>query len=212
MELKALIFDLDGTLLDSGGLWTDIDRRFLGARGFAVPDDYQSAVALMSPLQAAEYTIKRFGLNKKPEELAQEFHDMAVDAYRNEIGLFEGAGEYVKAVKKAGMKTALATASPPEFYRPALERCGIMELFDLCVCSSGSLYKGVPEFYRYVAEKLGVDCAQCEVYDDVYKNIAAAKDAGMKTCFIRNETFNTGLGDTAKADRIISSFTELIRY
>ena len=210
MELKALIFDLDGTLLDSGGMWTDIDRRFLGARGFAVPDDYQSAVALMSPLQAAEYTIKRFGFNEKPEELAEEFHDMAVDAYRNEISLFDGAGEYVNMVKKTGVKVALATASPPEFYGPALERCGILEKFDLCVCSSGSLYKGVPEFYHYVAGKLGVDCTQCEVYDDVYKNIAAAKDAGMKTCFIKNESFNTELADMAKADRIISSFTELL--
>ena len=210
MAIEACIFDLDGTLLDSAELWSDIDRQFLGKRGFAVPEDYQSAVALMTPEQSAEYTIRRFGLSDTPEQLAREIGELALRAYRETIGLLPGAERYVRECRAKGLKIALATASPPEFYIPALRRCGIYDLFDLCLCSSGSLFKGDPEFYRIVADGLGVRCSRCEVYDDVYANIIAAADAGMKTCFLSNNLFNYGIDSFPRADRIITSFLELL--
>ena len=61
-KFDGVIFDLDGTLLDSVGLWADIDREFLGSYGFSVPDDYMDAVMSLTFRETAEYTIRRFGL------------------------------------------------------------------------------------------------------------------------------------------------------
>ena len=74
---KAAIFDLDGTLLDSMGVWDQVDIDFLAKRGIEVPADYMGKVAAMQFRQIAEYTIARFGLPDTPEALMQEWDDMA---------------------------------------------------------------------------------------------------------------------------------------
>ena len=74
---KAAIFDLDGTLLDSMGVWDQVDIDFLNKRGIEVPPDYMTKVSAMQFRQIAEYTIARFGLTDTPEELMQEWDDMA---------------------------------------------------------------------------------------------------------------------------------------
>ena len=78
---KGAIFDMDGTLLDSMWVWRQIDVDFLGRRGFEVPSDYLEMITPMGYCRAAEYTIERFGLNEKPEDLIQEWHGMAAEAY-----------------------------------------------------------------------------------------------------------------------------------
>ncbi len=78
---KAAIFDLDGTLLDSMGVWDQVDIDFLGKRGIEVPDDYMTTVSSMQFRQIAEYTIKRFDLDDTPEDLMNEWTEMATHAY-----------------------------------------------------------------------------------------------------------------------------------
>ncbi|MDN6802564.1 MAG: HAD hydrolase-like protein, partial [Bifidobacterium mongoliense] len=77
---KGAIFDLDGTLLDSMGVWDQVDADFLHARGFAVPDDYGAKVAAMEFRQIAEYTIHRFQLDDTPEALMAEWNSRAAHA------------------------------------------------------------------------------------------------------------------------------------
>ena len=84
-QYKGAIFDLDGTLLDSMWVWDDIDVAFLKKRGLEVPPDYQEAITPLGFLEAARYTIRRFGFPETPEELIQEWHQMAVDAYTYEV-------------------------------------------------------------------------------------------------------------------------------
>ena len=74
---KGAIFDLDGTLLDSMGVWDQVDVDFLAKRGIEVPDDYMQKVAAMQFRQIAEYTIARFGLSDTPEALMEEWDHMA---------------------------------------------------------------------------------------------------------------------------------------
>ena len=84
---KAAIFDLDGTLLDSMGVWDQVDIDFLGKRGIEVPPDYMIKVSSMQFQQIAEYTIARFGLKDTPEELMQEWDDMARMASAKSVGM-----------------------------------------------------------------------------------------------------------------------------
>lgn len=77
-KAKGLIFDLDGTIIDSSWVWDMVDIKFLGDRGFQVPEDYVETISPMGAENAAVYTIERFGLYKeRPEDLVREWFDMA---------------------------------------------------------------------------------------------------------------------------------------
>ena len=100
IKKKGAIFDMDGTLLDSMWVWRQIDVDFLGRRGFEVPSDYLEMITPMGYYRAAEYTIERFGLNEKPEDLIQEWHGMAAEAYAKKVELKSHAKEYLLKLKK----------------------------------------------------------------------------------------------------------------
>ena len=81
-NFKGAIFDMDGTLLDSMGLWSDIDREFLAKRGIDVPSDYLQAVIYLGAMGTALYTIDRFNLSDTPEGLIAEWNSMAAEKYK----------------------------------------------------------------------------------------------------------------------------------
>ena len=99
---KGAIFDMDGTLLDSMWVWKQIDIDFLGKRGFEVPDDYLEMITPMGYQRAAEYTIARFGLDEKPEDLIEEWYQMAAEAYAERVMLKPHVKEYLEALKQSG--------------------------------------------------------------------------------------------------------------
>ena len=103
MDIRAAFFDLDGTLLDSIGMWAEIDRRSLGRRGIAVPEDYQKAVSVMRIHEAARYTVERFGLPEDPQDLEREWMDMARREYAHNVPLKPGAREYLNALRAQGV-------------------------------------------------------------------------------------------------------------
>mgnify|MGYP001239086038 CR=1 FL=1 len=110
---KGSIFDLDGTLLDSMGVWDQVDIDFLSKRGIDVPDDYMTKVAAMQFRQIAEYTIARFDLSDTPEELMDEWDHMARVMYSTVVEAKPYAREYLAQLKGSGAKLAVATSLPP---------------------------------------------------------------------------------------------------
>ena len=127
----AAIFDMDGTILDSLGVWEKIDNDFLEKkRGIAVPPDYVHAISAMSFEEIARYTIQRFNLSESPEALMREWTDMAEHEYANNIKIKPYVKEYIQKIKAMGKKIALCTSSPKSFYEPAVKNNGIYDLFE----------------------------------------------------------------------------------
>ena len=176
----AAVFDLDGTLLDSLGMWESLDVVFLKKRGIAAPLDYPAAVGTMAFRQAAEYTVRRFGLAETPEELIREWDSLAAGAYENTIPLKPGAKEFLLSLKAAGKKMGVATALPPRLYGPALVRNGVWGLFDaFASVEEVGRSKDFPDIYLLAAEKLRVPPCRCVAFEDMLPGVLGAKAAGM---------------------------------
>lgn len=179
---KAAIFDLDGTLLDSMGVWSQIDVDFLARRGFAVPQDYTATVAPMEFRQIADYTIARFGLDETAEAVMAEWDAMAREAYAHAVQAKPGAMEYLRDLKKAGVRLGVATTLTRGLREPALRHTGLFDLFDDIISpdEAGCPGKSRPDVYLLEAGRLGVEPADCIVFEDLLVAIRSAKSAGMR--------------------------------
>ena len=154
-DIKAVLFDLDGTLLDSMYVWQYVDEEFLRRRGITPPDDYGRQCSHRSFYETALYTIDLFNLPETPEQLMQEWTDLAIDEYRHNVKLKPFARETVELALKNGYKTAVCT-----------------------VFGKGKQY---PDIYLDTAKTLGVPPENCIMLDDVSASLKAARQAGMMT-------------------------------
>jgi len=207
---KGAIFDLDGTLWDSMDVWENVDRAFLGKRGIALPDDYMQIITTLSFRAAADYTIERFGLNERPEDLMQEWHDMAMDAYHNHVPLKEGAKEYLYWLKDQGVLLGVATAAEDELFIPALKRCGMYDLFDhITTLKEVKRGKGFPDIYEKAAEKMGLNPCECVVFEDIAAGIRGAKSGGFMAVGIYDDhAVDDHEEMKQRADAFLMSFNE----
>ncbi len=210
--MKGAIFDLDGTLLDSMGVWRQIDVDFLGKRGYEVPEDYLKAITAKTFQTAAEYTIERFGLKETVEDIIAEWFSMAVHAYTYEVQLKPFVREYLDKLKGRGVKIAAATSSDVRLFEPCLKHHGIYELFDgFCVTSEAARPKGYPDVYQLAASRIGVQDADCVVFEDILKGVEGAKMGGFFAVGVEDE-HSAYEKDAIKAvcDCYIHSFSELL--
>ena len=177
---KGAIFDLDGTLLDSMGVWDQVDIDFLSKRGIDVPDDYMTKVAAMQFRQIAEYTIARFSLTDTPEELMDEWDHMARVMYATVVEAKPYAREYLAQLKESGAKLAVATSLPPMLREPAMKHVGIFGYFDevVSVDDAGDVGKDQPDVYLLAASRL----------EDLLIGMRSAKSVGMKVWAMHDDS------------------------
>lgn len=211
---KAAIFDLDGTLLDSMGVWDQVDIDFLAKRGIEVPADYMGKVAAMQFRQIAEYTIARFGLPDTPEALMQEWDDMARVAYSTVVEAKPHAVEYLSYLKRSGAKLAVATSLPPALREPAMKHVGIFDYFDqiVSVDDANNVGKDRPDVFLLAAGRLGVVPEQCTVFEDLLVAMRSAKSVGMRVWAIHDDSSDGDWPDICGlADGVLFDFSEVPR-
>ena len=213
LDFDAAVFDMDGTIIDSLGIWDKIDREFLEVkRNIPIPSDYVEKIAHMSFRETAEYTKNRFNLSETPEELMQEWTEMAKYEYAHNIKLKPYAREYIELLKKEGKKVILCTSSPEIFFAPVLKNNGIYNLFDefTNTCEAG-VGKSQPAVYLLAAKKAGVKPERCLVFEDILSAAESAKRAGMLVCGVYDERSRENRAQLKKlCDIYIDSFKELL--
>jgi len=186
---KAYIFDLDGTLLDSMGVWAQIDVDFLAKRGIAVPSDYMNAISSMSFRETAAYTIKRFALPDSVDGLMREWNDMAAYTYGSTVRMKPYAKEYLMTLREYGAKLAVATSLSAELCAPVLRNNGIDNFFDvICRTDETGYGKSRPDVFLLAAQKIGAAPGDCLVFEDILAAVKSAKNAGMSVCAVYDKS------------------------
>lgn len=208
---QAVIFDLDGTLVDSMWMWGDIDREFLGRYGMECPPDLQKAIEGMSFSETADYFKKRFDLPLTTEEMKGIWTEMSLDKYRREVPLKAGVREFLELLKIRGIAMGIATSNGREMVEAVLQALDIRSYFQVvataCEVAAG---KPAPDIYLKVAEHLSVQPHKCLVFEDVPAGILAGKRAGMATCAVE-DAFSASMREEkqALADYYINDYFEI---
>lgn len=186
-NIKAVIFDLDGSLVDSMWIWRQIDIEYLGKFGIALPDNLQKEIEGMSFTETAEYFKERFDLPCTVEEIKQAWNTMSYEKYVKEVPLKEGVGELLCYAKENDIALGIATSNsayPVEALLDALQiRHYFSSVMTACDAKKG---KPAPDIYLMAAEELCVEPAQCLVFEDITAGIMAGKTAGMRVCAVQD--------------------------
>lgn len=186
-DVRAVIFDLDGSLVDSMWLWRAIDIEYLGRFGIGLPDDLQNSIEGMSFHETAVYFKNVFALPDSLEQIKADWNRMAWDKYAREVPLKPGADGFLSACKAEGIKLGIATSNSRELVENIAQAQGLRAYFD-CILTGCDVGRGkpAPDIYLETARRLEVEPGQCLVFEDVPAGIQAGKNAGMRVCAVED--------------------------
>ena len=187
-KTQAVIFDLDGSLVDSMWMWRQIDIDYLGQRGIPLPSTLQTDIEGMSMIQTARYFQERFQIEDPLEQIMAEWNRMAWDKYEHEVVLKPGAREFLERCRRAGIRLGIATSNSTELAETVLNSLGIRSYFH-SVKTGSQVERGkpAPDIYLAAAEELGVSPAGCLVFEDIVPGIRAGAAAGMRVCAVEDD-------------------------
>ena len=181
-ELKGAIFDFDGTLFDSMYLWDNVAHDSLLSVGIEPPADYRSHLRNLSVLQAAEYTVERFGLSMTADEFVNLINKLIEHYYFDEILPKPGIPELLQNLSNDGVKICIATATDRHLIEGALKRCDLQHFIsEIFTCTSVGAPKDNPKIFKKVLEFLGTEIEKTLVFEDSLYALKTAKNAGFKT-------------------------------
>ncbi len=201
--MKDLVFDFDGTLVDSMPTWGGKMLRILNEEGVSYPKNIIEIITPLGDAGAANYFISSLGVKATKQSLLSRMDDYALPKYRDEILEKEGAGDTLRALKARGHRLFVLTASPHKMLDPCLARLGLTSLFDgVFSCDDFATTKADPEIYDRLSAHIGSTKENLVFFDD---NLGACKTAiasGVKTVGVYDDsgkaTFDT-LKETTSA-------------
>ncbi|MBO4981246.1 MAG: YgiQ family radical SAM protein [Lachnospiraceae bacterium] len=187
-NIEAVIFDLDGSLVDSMWMWKAIDIEYLGRFGIPLPEDLQSNIEGMSFSETAVYFKEHFPIPDPIEKMKDDWNRMAWEKYEKEGPLKPGVRGFLKSCKENHIKLGIATSNSRQLVDHLAKVHHLNDFFE-CIMTGCEVKRGkpAPDIYLAVAEKLGVDPARCLVFEDIIPGIQAGKAAGMRVCAVEDE-------------------------
>jgi HAD superfamily hydrolase (TIGR01509 family) len=208
-RIAAVVFDLDGVLVDSEAVWDEVRRRFTEENGGRWHEGAQREMMGMSSVEWSRYVRDRLGVDMDPERISIEVADRVADLYRERLPLLPGAAESVGLLAKE-WPLAVASSSNRHVIDLVVELAGLKEEFHATVSSEevGS-GKPAPDVYLEAARRLEVDPGACAAIEDSTNGIRSARAAGMTVIAVPNGDYPPEAETRGQADRILDSLVDL---
>ena len=207
-----LLFDLDGTLVDSNGVWVEVDKTFLARRGAPYTREYWEGVAHTVLSQCAVFTKEFLQLEESCEDIIAEWMELAADKYSTEVTIKPHVRAYLDRCREQGHRMAIVTSCVPAHCQAALDHLDLGGYFERIVyAQEEGLDKKGPALFRRAAELLGVPPRECVLFDDSLSACKGAKAAGMTVVGVYDPYFSDTEPDMREiCDRYIQNLGELL--
>ncbi len=210
--IEAVIFDLDGSMVDSMWVWKRIDQEYLGKFGISLPEDLQKGIGGKSFSETAAYFKERFRLPDDIENIKADWNRMAWDKYTHEVPLKKGVRELLQYCKARNLKMGIATSNSRELVEKVVAVHQLESYFG-CIMTGCDVARGkpAPDIYLAVAQALHVAPENCLVFEDIVPGIQAGKAAGMQVCAVYDKySAHQDALKRSLADHYTVQFTELL--
>ena len=212
--MKHIIFDLDGTLIDSMPVWRGTGSTFLENHNFPVPENLIEVVKTQTIWQTAEWFRSELGVPMEADDIVNEIVASVVEAYRHTIPLRESAKAYLEQMHQNGVTMCILTASEADYIMPALDRLDIRKYFShVLTCTELGKYKDDGQAYLAAMELMGGTLEDTVVFEDAHYAVKGAKSVGFTVYAVLDEVVREDDIDKIKekADHCIYSYKELLK-
>lgn len=205
MKYKALIYDMDGLMIDSMIHWLDLDKTTFEPIGIKITNDLLRRMTGKSPQEILRLLKNEFGMDEKIEEVVATRREHIDIIYKEKTIEMPGVSDLLKKVKESGLKQAIASGAPYYNIKIVVDRFGWVDHFDELFSVEHVEHKGKPEpdVFLHTAQKLGIKPEECVVLEDAENGVVAAKRAGMACIAVPDDRWS--FGDFSSADLCVES-------
>jgi HAD superfamily hydrolase (TIGR01509 family) len=209
LTVEAVVFDLDGVLIQSEEVWDNVRERYVRERGGRYDAEIQRAMMGMSSTEWSRFLHETAGVPDSPEEINDAVVGLMLAAYAEHLPLIDGAAEAVRRLA-AAYTLGVASSSNRPLIDAVLRAAGLTGVFAATV-SSEEVARGkpAPDVYLEAARRLGVDATRCAAVEDSHGGIRSAKAAGMRVVAVPNPSYPPDEESLALADVVLRSLAEL---
>lgn len=193
--IKGVIFDADGTLLNSMPVWEHLGELYLKSLDIEAEKGLNETLFEMSMQQGAEYMIAQYHLDMTPEQVMDGISRELRDFYKNRVPLKEGVRSFLEGLREEHIPIMIATAGDRSNLEAALKRLCIQNWFEgILTCTEMGIGKGSPDIYLAAALQMDIEPQETLVFEDSYHAICTAKKAGFPTVAVYDKADDKYLG------------------